>query len=441
MPQPIISPAATQPVRSVADYTQEQNALDLQRQQMGANALNFQTGQMNLQDRQRGLQEAQTIRNALASLGPNATPEARISAMEGTNLQQGYAAADVLRKAMLDKRKVEAQAIKDEEDARQNAVKTGRLKLQYGIKSLQSAKGPADAIAAIDNGVLQGYWDKAYADQLKAGVPQQEGPEFDSYKLRELKSIMDADKLLESHDRSLTRNQADTHFNRTAGLTEARDAATAAHQQNQDAVARGNLAVNQGRLAIDTAAPKGVVLDTEDGPMIVDLRSGEGRAITAGGKPVAAKIDANTKKELTSIGQQESVIQGAIAAVKANPSAFSFQRGLGTKGGDVSESLVGRLDSSAERQARSYIFNNVSKIINERAGAAQSAQEMARLRSFLPADTDSDEQIVDKLNGYLTYLGDLRKGTSPAKAGVQGGATGDFGDAEIDAAIARKTKK
>jgi hypothetical protein len=206
--QPIISPAALQPVRTAADYSRELNALDLQQQQMGANALNLRTGQMGLQDRERAVREGETIRNALARLGPNAAPEARISAMEGTNLPAGYAAADTLRKAMLDKRKVEAQAIKDEEDARQTAVKTGRLKLQYGIQSLQAAKAPADAISAIDNGVLQGYWDKAYADQLKSEVPQQEGKEFDAYKLRELTKIVDADKLLETHDKSQQRAQA-----------------------------------------------------------------------------------------------------------------------------------------------------------------------------------------------------------------------------------------
>jgi hypothetical protein len=56
----------------------------------------------------------------------------------------------------------------------------------------------------------------------------------------------------------------------------------------------------------------------------------------------------------------------------------------------------------------------VSRVINERAGAAQSAQEMQRLRSFLPADTDNDIQITNKLKGFQSYLADLEKGTIKA---------------------------
>jgi hypothetical protein len=51
----------------------------------------------------------------------------------------------------------------------------------------------------------------------------------------------------------------------------------------------------------------------------------------------------------------------------------------------------------------------VSKVINERAGAAQSVQELSRLRSFLPAEMDDAKQIQDKLTAFETYLQDSRK--------------------------------
>ena len=127
-----------------------------------------------------------------------------------------------------------------------------------------------------------------------------------------------------------------------------------------------------------------------------------------------AEVPSETRKELTSIDQQRSVIEGALKAVKDTPSAFSLVRGAAAGVLPYGESIMGRTETPEQTQARAYVFNNVSSVINERAGAAQSAQEMQRLRSFLPADTDNAEQITNKLKGFQTYLQDLEKGTIKA---------------------------
>lgn len=127
-----------------------------------------------------------------------------------------------------------------------------------------------------------------------------------------------------------------------------------------------------------------------------------------------AEVPSETRKELTSIDQQRSIIEGALKAVKETPGAFSFARGAAAAALPFGESIVGRTETPEQTQARAYVFNNVSRVINERAGAAQSAQEMQRLRSFLPADTDNAEQIANKLKGFQTYLQDLEKGTIKA---------------------------
>ncbi len=127
-----------------------------------------------------------------------------------------------------------------------------------------------------------------------------------------------------------------------------------------------------------------------------------------------AEVPSETRKELTSIDQQRAVIDGALKAVKETPAAFSFARGAAAGVLPYGESIMGRTETPEQTQARAYVFNNVSSVINERAGAAQSAQEMQRLRSFLPADTDNAEQITNKLKGFQTYLQDLEKGTIKA---------------------------
>jgi hypothetical protein len=138
-----------------------------------------------------------------------------------------------------------------------------------------------------------------------------------------------------------------------------------------------------------------------------------------------AKPPEHTRRELDSIDAQLGIIAGAKDAAKRTPSAFSMSRGAATMGGAMTESLAGRLDSSDERNARSYVFNIVSAAINERAGAAQSVQELARLRSFLPGEMDNAKQVEDKLTAFETFLHDKRK----AYAGAGGKAkTVNFAD-------------
>jgi hypothetical protein len=114
------------------------------------------------------------------------------------------------------------------------------------------------------------------------------------------------------------------------------------------------------------------------------------------------------KKEIQSLDSQIAVVDHALEQVKKNPTAFTFARGAATMAGAIPESIAGRQDTDAERQARSFVFNTVSKTINERAGAAQSAQELARLRSFLPGELDDAEQIDSKFKSFKAYLNEQR---------------------------------
>jgi hypothetical protein len=132
-----------------------------------------------------------------------------------------------------------------------------------------------------------------------------------------------------------------------------------------------------------------------------------GRAVKPEG--YQPKPPEHTRKELDSIDAQLGIVAGARKAAEETPSAFGMKRGAATMAGAVTESIAGRFDSPKEREARSYVYNVVSKVINERAGAAQSVQELSRLRSFLPAEMDDAKQIQDKLKAFETYLHDSRK--------------------------------
>jgi hypothetical protein len=152
------------------------------------------------------------------------------------------------------------------------------------------------------------------------------------------------------------------------------------------------------------------IVETANGPMLVNPYTGNATPIMANGQTLAPKLNPEQTKDIVGINQQRSTILGAIDAVKANPKAFTFGRGL-AQNLPAGETIAGRYESPAATQARAYVFNNVSAVIKERAGTAQSASEMQRINSFMPSTKDNDKQIIAKLDGFNQYLNDLEKGT------------------------------
>lgn len=154
----------------------------------------------------------------------------------------------------------------------------------------------------------------------------------------------------------------------------------------------------------------GQVVETANGPMLVNTRTGQAQPIMAGGEMLPPKLSTEQQKDILSINQQKSTIEGAIADVKKNKDAFSFSRGA-MQNLPYGETLAGRFETPQQTQTRAYVFNNVSAVIKERAGTAQSASELQRINSFLPAVTDNADQIISKLEGFKKYLADMEKGT------------------------------
>lgn len=206
------------------------------------------------------------------------------------------------------------------------------------------------------------------------------------------------------------------------GLKQNQFGETVRHNKSAEGIQiRGqNMTGNGGGGGVAMSKP--FELTGEDGQQVVVQQDKQGNIRPVQGfSPKPAAPNAAQQKELMSINQQRSIVNGALNAVTSTPGAFTFKRGVAGKL-PFGETLAGRTETPQETQARAYVFNNVSRVINERAGAAQSAQELARLNSFLPADTDGPEQIKNKLNGFITYLNDLESGTR-GKPTQAGGAT------------------
>lgn len=204
----------------------------------------------------------------------------------------------------------------------------------------------------------------------------------------------------------------------------------------KDASARGWAGLKQAESHFKAGQASGEIKETDGGL----VRIGKDNSVTpimSGGAQLQ-KPSESRKKELDSIDAQLATVSGAKSAVKETPSAFGMRRGMATLAGGIPESVAGRLDSKEERTTRSYVYNVVSAAINERAGTAQSAQELARLRTFLPGETDNAKQVEDKLSAYEDYLHEKRKTYSGASHNTP---TAQPTQAEIAAEMKRRGLK
>ena len=174
----------------------------------------------------------------------------------------------------------------------------------------------------------------------------------------------------------------------------------------------GNLVDSKGNLIYK--APKeyaphaNQLVSTDQGMVYYNPNTQTATPAMMNGKPIMPPMDSGAKTDLRDISKQQTIVAGALDAVKKTPTAFGFRRGA--SGAVLGESLSNRLETPAETEARSYVFNIVSKVIHDRAGASQTPSEIAKINRFLPNELDNAEAIQRKLKGFQTFLADEAKG-------------------------------
>ena len=211
---------------------------------------------------------------------------------------------------------------------------------------------------------------------------------------------------------------------RAAEAKAAEDARAEAHWQAEQRLREAAERRQAAQMGQDAYA---AIADPITGEIVLyNKKTGE-RAGQQGGAPVGPRDPATLpqfnpargmkptekmKNDVTSIQQQRASVQGALDSAKSNPNAFGFTQGaLERFGGDVGTALAQWKRNPMDTATRAYVLNNVSTIINERAGAAQSVQELARLRGFLPSETDDAEHVEAKFNAFLDYLDEREAAT------------------------------
>jgi hypothetical protein len=133
------------------------------------------------------------------------------------------------------------------------------------------------------------------------------------------------------------------------------------------------------------------------------------------------KMSGPDDKQFSALNTQEAAVAHTLEAVQKAPDAFGAMKGMPNQiDGPFGTALRTIRDAkltTEQVQARALVYNELSAIIKERAGTAQSKQELARLNSFLPADTDSAKVVTDKLMGYQQYLKESKMAIAGRYAG------------------------
>jgi hypothetical protein len=132
-----------------------------------------------------------------------------------------------------------------------------------------------------------------------------------------------------------------------------------------------------------------------------------------------SKLSKAEQKDYRSLVATDKTVDAALARIEKTPTAFGFSKGAATSvggvtGGRMGASIVSSQMTDDEIQARSFVYNIVSAAIKERAGTAQSAQELKVLDGFLPSPFDDSRVIKAKLKAFKQFINTKREGYEPA---------------------------
>lgn len=436
--------ALNQPVRSVADYAADYDQADLRKQGIARNALMLQQGQAEMADRQRAQREGETLRNALAALGAGATPEARINAMEGTGLPQGFSQADALRKTLIEQQKGQATIAKDTAETEAKRYALTRQKLEHGVQWLQVAQTPQQAAQMFNDGVQKGYWGMQDAQQQAQGIPQ-DPAQFQQWKQTQLAQILDAAKLLPNVQTRNTGGSTDTlAINPLTGVPTV--TGSVRNTQTPESVARiaedrrqfgitekrqqDKLDLERGAAVADLGGPNQVPLVKRFGKPSPGYRwkeNGDQEAIPGGPADIkAGELGARREKsKLAAIDQADriiSTVDSALAKVGYSTSGVGSLTAAvpGTTGRDL------RTELETVKANLGFAELQAMRDASPTGGAlgAIAVQELTALQSTI-ASLDQAQSPGQLEKGLNKVKGHLQK-YKEAAGGSSGGASGSF---------------
>ncbi len=394
-------------VKSVSDFDNDHQAQQLNALMTQERAQNLLTGKMKQDEYTRGVREAETIRGALAGLGGDATDDARIKALKSTGLPGGFSQADALQKAMLERDKTRATVGKDEAQTAGYKLDQSIKAHEFHVQQLANVADPQTAAAWVQEGIRTGVFTPEQAQRGMANLQQasQSPQTFAAWRQQALQGGASATEQLKMQAEQVKQAEQVRQFGVTSAETQRSHQASEKNAAGHLGVAQANLGPSRERLNQEKAAPKGVIVQTDAGPVLTDPRTGQSIPLTGpDGATLGPKLKdapAAVQKAMIENGTNLRRAERALALVQGTDvgEAKGDKAATGLKG-YLPNQILNRIDPTGV-DARAQIADLGSLVIHDRSGAAVTASEFPRLAPFIPTEKDDNASAQKKLKRFV----------------------------------------
>jgi hypothetical protein len=272
----------------------------------------------------------------------------------------------------------------------------------------------------IMNGVGdQASWDRARAQTAQvfgpdaaAKMPAQYDPALIQENLAKAMTVKDA---LEQKYKALTFGETQRHNQATEG-----------NAAGTLAVGQGNLAVNQQRLATEQNAPKGQVVQSDEGPILVDPRTGTGKPITGpNGQQLAGVTkplnDSQSKSLL--FGSRMREADKILGTLQGEGTTTSFPGSRTPVVGGV----INYFAPENQQMLNQAKLDFMTATLRRESGAAISTGEYDSAdKQYFPQPGDSEKVIAQKarnrqiaIQGVLSEVPEEQRGSISSAAAAE----------------------
>lgn len=310
------------------------------------------------------------------------------------NLLSGGANADALRRGGF-----LSEAVDMEKSAAEVGLKNAQA-TKYGADAQQAQlKAAGEKLTMIYNAASGARDQQSYSMALQglqaagvdvSGIPQQFDPAYvENAKTQALTHLQRLEQI------SKQQQQAETVRHNKASESNA---------AGQLRVAQGNLGLRQQELEQQRLMPKGQVVQSDQGVMLVDPRTGLAQPVRGpGGAPITRQmkdIPATVNTAMLTNSQNLNKIQQALDLLDGKDAGDlkGDKAATGWKG-FLPNTALNRIDPQGV-DARAMIADIGSLIIHDRSGAAVTAAESPRLMPFIPLVTDDAATAKKKLTRF-----------------------------------------
>jgi hypothetical protein len=395
------------PPKSVMEYTAELDQADARKQSLQQNALTLAAGQ-------QASQRAEQLRTALQRLPQGATDDQRIQAMRGTATPEGFAAADALDKSLTERRKGNAAATKDEADTAKTNLARDVALHDFHAQRLATVQTPEDALAWAQEGNALGLFKQpGQYDRGIAAIGQaaQNPQAFAQWKAAAMQG-----------GQSVT-EQLKQQLELTKQAEQVRQFGVADERVRSEGAA--NRAQSERHFNAGQENSKGQIVQTDNGPVLVNTRTGAGKLVTGPDGEALPGItkplnDSQSKALLFGTRMQEAhKALGQLATEGTTTSVIGSR--LPLVGGAINAMSSGN-NQMLDQAKRDFM----TAVLRRESGAAISSGEFDTAdKQYFPQIGDSPQVIAQKSrNRELAIKGVLVEVPQKQRASITPGASG-----------------